>query len=270
MNDGRPVDPEEVSRSIDVAVQTIRDQSPEPPNVAVITDTAVPLALDAERDIDTGAPGEPWVFGRAGQTRVAVVSRPRAQGTTQGYPTGWSVRVLGRLGVPALVLTDTVGALNPSWAVGDAVCVDDHLNLLGENPLIGPNIEVDGPRFPEMSQPYDAELSALADAVALSQGVVLRRGIYAALPGPGPRTPAERRMLRVLGAEMVGTRTCTVSDVIVARQMGLRAITLALVAWTSADTLESVKVGPAEETVGPTFGALVYGVLEAIGRGASD
>jgi purine-nucleoside phosphorylase len=133
------------------------------------------------------------------------------------------VRVLGRLGVRTLVVTNAAGAVNTAFAPGDLMVIEDHLNLLG-NPLLGPNEEALGPRFPDMSEPYDRGLRDVAEAACRAASIRCRRGVYAALTGPSYETPAEIRMFRTLGADAVGMST--VPEVIAARHMGMRVVGL--------------------------------------------
>ena len=129
------------------------------------------------------------------------------------------VRVLGRLGIGTLVLTNAAGAINPSFAPGDLMVIEDHLNLLG-NPLLGPNEDALGPRFPDMSEAYDRPLRKVAEEACRAASIRCHRGVYVALPGPSYETPAEIRMFRTLGADAVGMST--VPEVIAARHMGIR------------------------------------------------
>ena len=129
------------------------------------------------------------------------------------------VRVLGRLGVQTLVFTNAAGAINPAFAPGDLMVIEDHLNLLG-NPLLGPNEEALGPRFPDMSAAYDRGLRDVAEAACRAASVRCHRGVYVSLTGPSYETPAEIRMFRTLGADAVGMST--VPEVIAARHMGIR------------------------------------------------
>ena len=132
----------------------------------------------------------------------------------------FGVRLLARLGCRAVLLTNAAGGIDPSFSPGDLMLVSDHLNLTGRNPLLGPNDDALGPRFPDMSAAYDPALRAAARASALAAGVTLREGVYAALLGPTYETPAEVRMLRTLGANAVGMST--VPEVIVLRHQGVR------------------------------------------------
>jgi purine-nucleoside phosphorylase len=113
------------------------------------------------------------------------------------------VRVLHALGARTLIVSNACGGMNPLWGPGDLVLLSDHINLLGDNPLVGPNDDAEGPRFPDMSAPYDAELRRLAREVALEQKIVLREGVYVAVPGPNLETRAEYRMLRALGLSII-------------------------------------------------------------------
>jgi purine-nucleoside phosphorylase len=136
------------------------------------------------------------------------------------------VRVLGRLGVETLVVTNAAGAINTAFAPGDLMVIEDHVNLLG-NPLLGPNEDALGPRFPDMTEAYDRGLRDAAEAACRAAGAVCRRGVYVSIPGPSYETPAEIRMFRTLGADAVGMST--VPEVIAARHMGMRVVALSCI-----------------------------------------
>jgi purine-nucleoside phosphorylase len=181
------------------------------------------------------------VAGHAGQLVVGQLPAPGGepvtvvvmQGRAHGYE-GWSAdevafgsRVLCALGVKALLVTNAAGGIGAELAPGDLVRITDHLNLTGQNPLVGENDDKIGPRFPDMSEPYDARLGALLEEAAAKHGVALKRGVYAGVLGPSYETPAEIRMLRTLGADLVGMST--VHDVVAARHMGVPVAGLSVV-----------------------------------------
>ena len=173
------------------------------------------------------------VAGRFAGVPVAVM-KGRAH-LYEGHPPStvvFGVRVLGRLGVRSLVLTNACGAIDPAFEPGRLVAVSDHLNLQGSSPLVGPNDETLGPRFPDMSDAYDPEYRRLAREAAGRLGLPLGEGVYAAWLGPAFETPAEIRMMRALGADLVGMST--VPEVLAARHMGIRCLALSCVTNAAA------------------------------------
>ena len=137
------------------------------------------------------------------------------------------VRVMKDLGAKVLVVSNACGGLNPLFKAGDIMVITDHINLLGSNPLFGPNDESLGPRFPDMCHCYDPELIALAENVTLNLGIKLQKGVYVAVPGPNLETAAEYRFLRTIGADVVGMST--VPEVIAARHQSMRVLGFSLV-----------------------------------------
>jgi purine-nucleoside phosphorylase len=156
--------------------------------------------------------------------------------------------------------------MNPLWSAGDLVLISDHINLQGDNPLLGPNDDRLGPRFPDMSAPYDHVLRALARRLALEMGMVLREGVYVAVTGPNLETPAEYRMLRGIGADVVGMST--VSEVIVAIHEGMRVLGISIVTdLCLPDALEPAEIGRIIATANqaePLLTRLVARVVEKL------
>lgn len=140
---------------------------------------------------------------------------------------GRPVRVLRELGAGTIVTAGPARSAHPLWERGDVALVSDHVNLTGDNPLVGPNVEAQGPRFPDMSDAYDEALRRRARDAALEIGLPLREGVFAAVAGPGAETPAEGRMLRRAGADLVGSSA--VPEVIVARHAGMRVLGTAVI-----------------------------------------
>jgi purine-nucleoside phosphorylase len=148
----------------------------------------------------------------------------------EGYTMGQTtlpVRVMQRLNIPSLIVTNAAGGVNPNFVPGDVMLITDQLNLMGMsglNPLMGPNLDELGPRFPDMSQPYDREYCDLTRKVAKENKITLREGVYAGLSGPSFESPADLRFLKLAGVDAVGMST--VPEVIVARHGGMRALGL--------------------------------------------
>lgn len=176
------------------------------------------------------------VSGSIGGTRVAVMSGRvhLYEGYTQAQVT-FGVRVLAALGVRTFVFTNAAGAINPAYGRGALVLISDHINLQGSNPLAGPNDDSLGPRFPDMSEAYPADLRRKAKEIAAGLGIALQEGVYAALLGPSYETPAEIRFLRTIGADLAGMSTAP--EVIVANHMGRRVLAISCVTNMAAGIL---------------------------------
>ncbi len=199
-----------------------------------------------------------------GKKVVAMQGRfHRYEGYTLQQVT-FPVRVLHALGAQTLIVSNACGGMNPWWQAGDLMLIGDHINFLGDNPLIGVNDDRLGARFPDMSAPYDESLRELARAVAAEQRTVLREGVYVAVSGPNLETRAEYRMLRALGADVVGMST--VPEVIVALHAGMRVLGLSIITdQCLPDALEPADIATIIATAAraePKLTALVRGVLE--------
>jgi purine-nucleoside phosphorylase len=229
------------SRShFEAAAATIRERTPLQPEFGLILGSGFSPVADAVedgaaipyRDIPhfpvstvTGHAGR-LVLGRL-EGRTVAVMQGRAH-YYEGYSmaeTTFPVRLMQVLGVEILFVTNAAGGLDPEFRAGDLMLITDHINLIGMgglNPLRGPNVDEFGPRFPDMSQPYDPQLRALATQTAARAGVPLREGVYVCLAGPSFESPADVRFLRLIGASAVGMST--VPEVIVARHGGTRVL----------------------------------------------
>jgi purine-nucleoside phosphorylase len=178
------------------------------------------------------------------------------------------VRTMVNLGAKTVVLTNAAGGIAPTCRPGDLVLISDHLNFQGAHPLIGPNDTTLGPRFPDMTRVYDPVLRALARRAASAEGLELREGVYAAMSGPSYETPAEIRMLRVLGADLVGMST--VPEAIAARHMGARVLGIScvtnLAAGVSATELSHDEVEHTAKATRERFIRVVLRTLASIGK----
>lgn len=242
--------------SVHASVDAVREHSDLKPRVGIILGTGLGgLAEEIEVSATipyAELPGFPeptvethsgrLVLGHVGSTPVVAM-----QGRFhlyEGYTlqqVAFPVRVLHSLGAETLVVSNVSGGMDPLWRAGELVLIDDHINLLGGSPLVGPNDDELGPRFPDMSEPYDKGLQRLAMNAAIELGIRLHRGVYVAVPGPALETRAEYRMLRGLGADIVGMST--VPEVIVARHMGVRVLGLSIITDECLpDALEPVDV----------------------------
>jgi len=202
-----------------------------------------------------------FVIGTAGVTPVVMMQgrvhlyEGRSAGTV-----ALGVRAATLMGADTFMVTNAAGGVNAGFSPGDIMLIADQLNLTGTSPLLGPNIEELGPRFPGMTDAYDPDLASLARMVALEQGVELQEGVYAGLLGPAYETPAEVRMLRTLGADAVGMST--VLEVIAARHAGLRVLGLSLITNMAAGAThghEEVLETSAKRA--PVLARLVAGIL---------
>jgi purine-nucleoside phosphorylase len=263
------------------AVRAVKTRTAIVPDVAVILGTGLgALAKELRADASIPYPDVPGfatstvethagrlLLGTLGGRRVAMMQGRfhRYEGYTL-QQVAFPVRVLKGLGAKTLIVSNVSGGMHPLWATGDLVLISDHINLLGDNPLVGPNVDAEGPRFPDMSAAYDPELRRLARAVALDNKIVLREGVYVAVPGPNLETRAEYRMLRAMGADLVGMST--VPEVITAVHQGMRVLGLSIITDNCLpDALEPTSV---EQIIAvargaePRLAAVVRGVLERL------
>jgi purine-nucleoside phosphorylase len=227
---------------IAAAVRAIRSHSAVEPGIALVLGTwlgGLARQIDVSETIEYAEiPRFPLstveshagrlLLGRlGGKSVVAMQGRfHRYEGYTLQQVT-FPVRVLRALGATTLVVSNACGGMHPLWGPGDLMLIADHINLLGDNPLIGPNDDSLGPRFPDMSAPYDRALRTLAREVAREARITLREGVYVAVTGPSLETRAEYRALRTLGADVVGMST--VPEVIVAVHAGMRVLGLSII-----------------------------------------
>lgn len=207
------------------------------------------------------------VIGRVGGTRVAALSG-RAH-FYEGHDLGsvvFATRVMGRIGVRRLILTNAAGGINTGFAQGALMIIDDHINMLGSNPLIGMNDDRFGTRFPDMSDVYSARLRRIADDAARAKSVPVSHGIYIAVHGPSYETPAEIRFFRTIGADAVGMST--VPEAIAARHMGIEVLGISCITNMAAGVLPQPlvhdEVMETARRVRGSFIALLEGIVEQL------
>jgi purine-nucleoside phosphorylase len=267
--------------AIERAAAAVREHFSTPPDVGIILGTGMGgLGARITSGITipyTGIPGFPLSTvethaGRllcgvlGGRTVIAMQGRfHRYEGYSLQQVT-FPVRVLRALGARTLIVSNTCGGMNPLWNAGELMLIADHINLLGDNPLIGPNDDRLGPRFPDMSEPYAESLRLLAREEARRQGITLREGVYVAVPGPNLETRAEYRFLRGIGADVVGMST--VPEVIVAIHAGMRVLGVSVITdMCIPDTLEPVsfeKIIAIAAEAEPRLTALIEGVVDRL------
>ncbi|MEO7985054.1 MAG: purine-nucleoside phosphorylase [Gemmatimonadales bacterium] len=242
---------------VQAAASQIRGRTALEPEVAIVLGTGLG-GLAEEIDVEAELPYEripgfplstvethagKLLLGRLG--RRPVVAMQGRFHRYEGYDlqqVTFPIRVMHALGARTLVVSNACGGLNPLWGPGELVLLSDHINLLGDNPLVGANDDRFGPRFPDMSEPYDSGLRTLARTAALELGIVLREGVYVAVPGPNLETRAEYRMLRAMGADVVGMST--VPEVIVAGHQGMRTLGVSIITdMCLPDALEPAEIG---------------------------
>jgi purine-nucleoside phosphorylase len=269
---------------IDQIADIIREQISIEPRVGMILGSGLgPLAEAVEQAVRIPYQDLPtWpVSTVAGHTGQLVIGKLEGQGVMvmqgrahyyEGYSMaqfGLPVRVMQRLGVQTLIVTNAAGAVNPDFSPGDLMLITDHLNLLGmagPNPLRGPNLDELGPRFPDMSRAYDRELCDLARQVASQNDIILQEGVYICLAGPSFETPADLRFLRAIGADAVGMST--VPEVTVARHANQRVLGISGIsnkANLDGNTITThEEVLEAGQVIVPKLTTLIRGVLRQL------
>ncbi len=250
------------------------------PEVAVIIGTGL-SGLAEEVEIQTEIPytdiphfPEPTVISHAGRLLLGTLGGKRVVAMDGRYhcyegftlkEVTFPVRVMRSLGATTLVASNAAGGMNPNFRVSDLMVIEDHINLMGVNPLIGPNDDRLGPRFPDMCHPYDPELIEIAQKVALEGNIPLQKGVYVAVTGPCLETRAEYRFLRQAGADAVGMST--VPEMIVAVHAGFRNVAVSCITDSCLpDALEPASIGKiiaAANAASPKLRKLVRGIVTA-------
>ncbi len=213
-----------------------------------------------------GHKGRLVLGSRAGTTCVAMQGRVHMYEGHTAATAAFPARVLVALGAKVIIVTNAAGGLNPTWMPGTLMLIRDHIDLLRDHALRGPNDDRLGPRFPDMTQAYAPELRALVKNVAASAGISLQEGVYVAMPGPTYETPAEVKMLQGLGADATGMST--VPEVCVARHMGARVIGISCItnqaAGITGNALSHEEVTETANRVRATFEGLLDRILGAL------
>jgi purine-nucleoside phosphorylase len=270
-------------KKIDEAVAYIRSRSKLQPHVGLVLGSGLGNVVDAV-DVESSIPyGEipgarastvvghsgRMILGRANGVRVVVM-----QGRVHFYE-GYEMdevmflsRVIGRLGIKRLIVTNAAGGVNKEFTAGDLMLISDHINLMGANPLRGPNVEDLGVRFPDMTEAYPETLRNVAKDVAKGLGIPIKEGVYLALSGPTYETPAEIRAFRTLGADAVGMST--VPEVIAMSHMGIPVLGVSCITNMAAGILNQKlshqEVIDTTTRVQKEFTSLVLGVLSRLGE----
>ncbi|MBI4354640.1 MAG: purine-nucleoside phosphorylase [Candidatus Omnitrophica bacterium] len=275
---------ESVMEQIQETVSAIRGRVQLAPRIGIILGTGLTQLLDHVEQTDalnyadlphmphSTAPGHRGrlVFGRMGQGKNPVVIMDGRFHLYEGYrpvDVVYPVRVMKALGIETLLISNVAGGLNPAFSIGDLMLITDHINLQGTSPLVGPNDERLGPRFPDMIQPYDLKLVEAAQRFAKQERIPAHRGVYVAMLGPQLETKSEYRWLRQTGADAVGMST--VPEVIAAVHLGLRVFAVSIVSdLCIPETLKPVNIehiiAVANRTQ-PLLTKLMIGLIEQLG-----
>jgi purine-nucleoside phosphorylase len=269
-------------QKVDEAVAAVKDRAPgPPPDVAIVLGSGLGEFANRLTDavsLDYGTlPHWPaskvighegrLAIGHLGARRVAALSgRAHFYEGHDLRTVSFATRVMARLGIKTLILTNAAGGINVQLTPGMLMVIDDHINLLGSNPLVGANEEAFGVRFPDMSEIYSKRLRGVADDVAREQGLRIGHGVYVAVHGPSYETPAEIRFLRAIGADAVGMST--VPEAIVARHMGVEVLGISCISNAAAGVLPQPlnhdEVMEVARQVRGAFAALLEGIIARI------
>ncbi len=239
---------------IDEAVSAIEKKVTLAPKVGIILGTGLDSLVNeieittriAYKDIPhfpaDSLHGGDLVFGHlGGKPVIAMSGRFHYYEGFSLQQVTFPIRVAKALGIEVLIVSNAAGGLNPQFSAGDIMVIADHINLMGDNPLIGPNDDTLGPRFPDMCEPYTNTLISMTEQIALQQGIALKRGVYLGCPGPCLETRSEYRFMRIIGADAVGMST--VPEVIVAVHAGLQVLGFSIITdECMPDALEPVDI----------------------------
>jgi purine-nucleoside phosphorylase len=265
-------------QNVDEAVGAVRARSGGTPDVAIVLGSGLGEFANQLQGAVTIPYGElpHWpaskVIGHEGKLVIGTLAGKRVAALSgrahfyEGHDlqtVTFAARVIARMGVKALILTNAAGGINTELTPGTLMVMDDHINLLGSNPLVGPNEDAFGARFPDMTEVYSTRLRRLADDVAREQGLRIGHGVYVAVHGPSYETPAEIRFLRTIGADAVGMST--VPEAIVARHMGVEVLGLSCITNAAAGVLPQPlnhdEVMEVARQVRGVFAALLEGII---------
>ena len=266
---------------IEEAAASVRSRCGELPETAIVLGSGLgdfaDTLLDAIATAYSDLPHWPAsnVVGHAGRLVVGAVAGKRIAALSgrahfyEGHDLGtvvFGTRVMARLGVKHIILTNAAGGINTGFAQGALMIIDDHINMMGSNPLVGPNDERFGPRFPDMTEVYSARLRRVADEAARSRGIPISHGVYLAVHGPSYETPAEIRFFRTIGADAVGMST--VPEAIAARHMGVDVLGISCITNMAAGVLPQPliheEVMQTARRVRGSFISLIEGIVERL------
>jgi len=272
---------EEFRKKREEALSFLKKQTDEQPDYLIILGTGLGRLADEIDVVDSisysDIPHFPdsTVEGHAGKLLFGSLSGKKVvamQGRFHYYE-GYTMqeiafppRVLNAMGAQTLIVSNACGGMNPNYSRGDIMLINDHINMFGDNPLIGPNDDELGPRFPDMSDPYTKKLRKVAENVALEKGIKMHEGVYLALSGPTMETKAEYRFLRNIGADVVGMST--VPEVIAAVHMGMDVLGISVITDECfPDALEPVDIEKVLKAAGeaePDMTKVITGVLQQL------